>query len=173
MPSVASPEFVTDRPSPAETAETAETETAQTAGAAPGPDRGRLRTGAIAGAVTLGSSAAVLLTNPTDTGVPICWSQGVFGVDCPLCGGLRCANSLLRGDVVAAADHNVLLAIALPIVAVGWVVWMVRAWQGRPMRLPSLPVPVIALLAVVVVAFSVVRNIDATGFVGWLGSTRT
>ena len=111
------------------------------------------------------------MVDPRDSGVPICWSQGVFGIDCPLCGGLRCTNALLRGDLTAAADHNVLLAVALPVVAVVWAVWLYRSIRGQDLRLPRLPRWLIGAAAVVVVAFTVARNIDASGWIGWLGST--
>ena len=51
--------------------------------------------------IRIGAVKAVIWANPTDSGVPICWSQAAFGIDCPLCGGLRCTNALLRGDLAA------------------------------------------------------------------------
>lgn len=117
------------------------------------------RAGLIGGAVALGAGA-IALVDPRDSGVPVCWSQGVFGIDCPLCGGLRCANSLVRGDLAAAADHNLVLAVALPLVAVAWAVWMVSAVRGRPLRFPTVPRWVWTVAAVAVVAFTIVRNLD-------------
>ena len=116
--------------------------------------------GAIAGGAVACGCAAIALVNPSDTGVPVCWSAGLFGVDCPLCGGLRCVNALARGDWLAAADHNVLLAVALPIVVVVWAVWMFGATRGRSPRLPSVPVWAWTVLAVVALGFTVVRNLD-------------
>ena len=130
-------------------------------------------TGAIAGGAVALGSAAIALVNPTDSGVPICWSSGVFGIDCPLCGGLRCVNSLVRGDLLAAADHNVLLAVALPAIAVIWVVWMVRAVQGRRLRLPSPPTWAWGALGVVALAFTVVRNLDLGPVAHWLAASAT
>jgi hypothetical protein len=117
------------------------------------------RAGLIGGTVALGAGA-IALVDPRDSGVPVCWSQGVFGIDCPLCGGLRCVNSLARGDLAAAADHNVVLAVALPVVAVAWAVWMVSALRGRPLRFPTVPRWLWTIAAVAVVAFTVVRNLD-------------
>jgi hypothetical protein len=116
--------------------------------------------GAIAGGAVACGCAAIALVNPSDTGVPVCWSAGLFGVDCPLCGGLRCVNALARGDWLAAADHNVLLAVALPIVVVVWAVWMFGALRGRSVRLPSVPVWAWTVLGVVTLGFTVVRNMD-------------
>jgi hypothetical protein len=127
--------------------------------------------GAVAGGAVACGCAAIALVNPTDSGAPVCWSAGVFGIDCPLCGGLRCVNSLVRGDLLAAADHNILLAVTLPVVAVLWVVWMVRAVQGRHVRLPSPPNWAWGVLAVVTLSFTVVRNLDLGPVAHWLAAT--
>jgi len=135
------------------------------------PDHPLWRAPALVGAGIAAGCAAIALVDPQDSGVPICWSQGVFGIDCPLCGGLRCTNALLRGDLAAAADHNVLLAIALPVIAVVWAVWLYRSIRGERFRLPAVPHWLIGVAAVAIVAFTVVRNMDASGWIGWLGST--
>lgn len=134
-------------------------------------DRPLWRAPALIGAGVAAGCAAIAMVNPTDSGVPICWSQAAFGIDCPLCGGLRCTNALLRGDLAAAADHNVLLAVVLPVIAVLWAVWLYRSLRGESFRLPSVPRWVIGVAAVTVLAFSVARNLDASGWIGWLGST--
>ena len=140
------------------------------------------RPGRVAPAVAVGAVACgCLLTaawNPGDDGIPLCASQAVFGVDCPFCGGMRCVNALTRGDWAAAADHNVVLAVALPLVAVGLLVWLWRSWQGRPTPAPwpSSARASIALGAVVVVAlaaFTVARNVGGPGWIDWLASTST
>lgn len=126
---------------------------------------------AVVGAGIAVGCAAIAIVDPKDSGVPICWSQAALGIDCPLCGGLRCTNALLRGDIAAAADHNVLLAVALPVVAVLWVIWMIRSVRGERFTLPAVPRWLLTVAAVVVVAFTVTRNLDASGWIGWLGST--
>lgn len=135
--------------------------------------RPRWQAPAIVGAAAAAGTAAIVAVNPTDTGVPICWSQSMLGIDCPLCGGLRCVNALARGDLVAAVDHNVLAAVALPVAALVWAWWMVRSLQDRPFRLPNVPVWALTLLAVLVAAFTIARNLDAGPAVEWLASTRT
>jgi hypothetical protein len=125
----------------------------------------------IAGVAAAGGCVAIALVNPTDSGVPVCWSQALFGVDCPLCGGLRATNALMRGDVLAAADHNVFVAVALPVVAVVWVAWVVAHLIGRPFRLPHLPRWGLLTLASVALAFTVARNVGGPAWVDWLHST--
>lgn len=142
-----------------------------TAGAAGGPTAPAWRAPVVAGLVGAGACAAVALWNPGDGGTPLCWSQSVLGIDCPLCGGLRCANALLRGDWLAAADHNVLLAVLLPLVALAWVVWLVRSLRGLPTPRPRLSRSWWIAVAVLLVAFTVVRNTDATPVFSWLHST--
>lgn len=141
------------------------------------PDRPRWVAPVAVGAAGACACAAVALWNPGDGGTPVCWSQGVFGVDCPFCGGLRAANSLLRGDLAAALDHNVLLAVAMPLLALAWAVWLVRSLQDREVprwlhRALHPPVPVLVGLGVFLLAFAVVRNIDGgPAWVTWLHST--
>lgn len=126
---------------------------------------------ALAGGAVAAGAIAIAAVDPTDTGVPVCWSAGLFGIDCPLCGGLRCVNALVRGDWLAAADHNVLLAVALPLVAITWAVWMVGAVRGRPPALPKVPVWAWVALGVVTVAFTVVRNLDLGPVAHYLAAT--
>ncbi|MHB1137402.1 MAG: DUF2752 domain-containing protein [Microthrixaceae bacterium] len=125
----------------------------------------------LAGVAAAAGCVAIVAVDPTDTGVPICWSQGLFGVDCPLCGGLRATNTLLRGDLLAAADHNVIVAVGLPIVAVVWVVWVLAQVAGRPFRLPRVPRSLLAVTAVAVLAFTIGRNVGGPDWVDWLAST--
>ncbi len=125
----------------------------------------------LAGVAAAAGCLAIAVVDPQDSGVPICWSQGLFGVDCPLCGGLRATNALLRGDVAAAADHNVFVAVALPVVAVVWVAWVVAQVVGRPFRLPRVPRWLMGVGVVAAVAFTVARNVGGPAWVDWLAAT--
>lgn len=129
------------------------------------------RKGALLGFGVAAGTAAVALADPTDSGIPVCWSAGFFGIDCPLCGGLRCVNSLARGDWLAAADHNVILAIALPMLVIGWVAWMVSAARGTTMWLPRLRPWAWTTAILLVAAFTVVRNLDLGPIAHWLAAT--
>jgi len=134
----------------------------------------------VAPAVTIGAVAGgCLLTaawNPGDDGVAICASKSVLGIDCPFCGGMRSVNALTRGDWAAAADHNVVLAVVLPLVAVGLLVWLWRSWRDRPTPFPwprsaagSLTLGTVVV--VLLIAFTVARNVGGPAWVDWLGSS--
>lgn len=127
--------------------------------------------GAALGAAAACGCAAIALVNPTDSGTSICWSSSVFGVDCPFCGGLRCVNALVRGDWLAAADHNLILAVLLPVVAVGWAIWMVATIRGRTVRWPRVPTAAWVSFGVIVGAFTVVRNLDLGPVAAYLAAT--
>ncbi|MGI9578666.1 MAG: DUF2752 domain-containing protein [Microthrixaceae bacterium] len=124
-------------------------------------------------ALTLGGCVAVAATNPGDDGVPLCWSRSVFGVDCPFCGGLRATNSLLRGDMGAALDHNVVLAVAMPIAVLMWIWWTWNAWRGNEISAPQrsrTPLWISIAATIALVAFGVIRNFTGAGWMRWLHS---
>lgn len=101
----------------------------------------------------------VFLMDPDKGGAyPLCPSRLLLGVDCPACGGLRGTNALLHGRVREALDHNLLLPLLLAGIVVGLGSWMLPL-VGRPERVPRLPRWLVATLVVVVVAFTVARNV--------------
>ena len=77
---------------------------------------------------------------------------------------------MMRGRFLEAADHNVLVAVALPVVAVVWVLFVVTAVAGRPFRIPKIPRWAIWVLAVLVASFTVLRNTGGPAWVDWLAS---
>jgi len=115
-------------------------------------------------------SGYVALVDPEAGGhYPACPTQALFGVDCPGCGGIRSAHSLLRGDFSAALDHNLAALILIPLSVVALVMWARRSWSGiTPAQSEQsfrrrnrwLLIGVIAL-----VVFGIVRN-----FIPYLGS---
>lgn len=79
------------------------------------PDRVvRKNAGAYLGLFAAGA-AALLVRPPDDGAYPVCPFLSLTGADCPLCGGMRATTDLLHGDVVGAVDHNLLVALLLPI----------------------------------------------------------
>lgn len=119
------------------------------------------------GALALVGTAVLAVGNPNTTHVPLCPLKAATGIDCPLCGSLRAVHSLTELDLGGALDHNLLFTVAAPLLVAGWVVWLLRS-LGRPV-LPGRRLPAITptVVAVVALAFAVLRNIPA---LGWLGS---
>lgn len=118
-----------------------------------------VRTPVVLGAVVAAATLLVALRDPHEGGYPLCPVLALTGMPCAGCGGLRAAHDLATGDLAGAWAMNPLLTVAMPVAAVLWVVWLVRAATGRPAR--QVPVGVWVALVVVVVAFTVLRNIPA------------
>ncbi|MFI5426019.1 DUF2752 domain-containing protein [Aeromicrobium sp. UC242_57] len=116
-----------------------------------------------------GAAAVVLLRlrDPHESGAyGLCPFLAVTGQPCPGCGGLRAVNDLAHGQLVAAAGSNVLAVVLVAVLAVAWVLWLVRRARGRidPMIVLDRRVGV-AVLGVIAV-FGVVRM---TPWGSWLG----
>lgn len=138
------------------------------AAAASVPRRQRLGRGAGLAAVA-GVTAYVGLVDPSSGGAyPLCPSRSLFGIDCPACGGLRGTHDLLRGDIVGALDHNLLLPVLLVVYAVAIGLWL-RPLIGRAIRPVRTPRWLLTTGIVVAVAFTVLRNIPVAGL-EFLGS---
>jgi hypothetical protein len=110
-------------------------------------------------AATLAGAALVadVAFDPIHRHVPLCPFHAVTGWWCPLCGGLRAADSLAHLNVMAALHDNAVFLLALPIVAVWWLDWVLRSRAGKPSR--ALPRYTAAAAVIVAVAFTVLRNL--------------
>jgi hypothetical protein len=119
---------------------------------------GRLaRVAALAGFTAF--TGYVYLMDPDKRGVyPLCPSRTIFGIDCPACGGLRGTHALLHGRIREALDHNLLLPLLLATIAACVGSWMLPL-AGRPARTVQLPRWLLVTIGVVVVAFTVTRNL--------------
>lgn len=122
--------------------------------------------GSLAAAATLG----VALWNPDDSGVPLCPSKFILGVDCPFCGATRATAALARGDVARALDHNVLWVGLVPLVAAAFTVWTVTTMTNRPLPRVSVPRWLWVAFGVLFVAFGVSRNLEVSAFTRWLAA---
>lgn len=124
----------------------------------------RQRWGRVAGlAAAAGAAAYVRFADPASAGVyPPCPSRVVLGLDCPACGGLRGSHDLLRGDVVAALDHNLLLPLWLALLGVAIGAWVVPL-VGRPAPVLHPPRWLVVAGVVVAAAFTVLRNLPVAG----------
>lgn len=64
----------------------------------------------------------------------LCPIRAWFGIDCPLCGGLRMVGSLLHADLPAALHYNAVAFGFLLLCAWSVGAWAVGRRRGRPVR---------------------------------------
>ena len=116
----------------------------------------RARTYTGLGAAALGAAALTYigLVDPHRPGgvFPFCPFKLITGWNCPACGGLRMTHDVLHGDLPAAVVDNVFLLVGLPLLA-AWSIWRLR--RGRPV----VTTPMLVIVAVAAVAWTVVRNL--------------
>lgn len=114
-------------------------------------------------AALAGVTAYVGLVDPSEGGAyPLCPSRVLLGIDCPACGGLRGTHDLLRGDVVGALDHNLLLPLWLAIYAVLFATWLLPL-VGRASPTLRPPRWLVVTGLVVAGAFTLLRNLPVAG----------
>ena len=122
----------------------------------------------LVGAGIIGCTYTLLVDPNHSSAYPQCPTKLLFGFDCPLCGATRAVHSLLRFDLGGAIDHNLLFVLALPFLLYAFVAWTLTR-MGHPMRpLPLSSRWVIVPLAVVMIAFTLVRNM--AGPLHWMNS---
>jgi hypothetical protein len=91
-----------------------------------------------AAVLVLVACAGLALRDPHVTGSwGLCPLLFLTGLPCPLCGGLRAMNDVLRGDVVAAVSSNALVVVAIVPAAVFWARWAAARWRGRGWVAPA------------------------------------
>jgi hypothetical protein len=124
-------------------------------------DRSTLLAGpvVVAGGTVLAVTAAVVAGHQGVALVPPCPLHTVTGLWCPLCGGTRAVQALVAGDLGAAVQMNLLVVLAVPVVLGLWVRWTALRASGRPAPFGTLSNRGMALVAVGLVAFMVVRNL--------------
>ena len=124
------------------------------------------------GLVVLGGAVvgfgALLLRPPVHGAYPVCPWLALTGADCPLCGGMRATESLLRGDVAGAADFNLLVTIALPLLLLGAVVAAVLGRRAQPLVAAGFAKPTVIAVAAVTAGFFLLRLLPVAP---WLSST--
>jgi hypothetical protein len=91
-----------------------------------------------------------------------CPFHELTGLLCPLCGGTRAALRLLDGDLAGSLGLNVLL---LPLAAVVAYVFVANLAAAGG-RLPAPPTWLPRAVALVLVAFTVVRNLPGGELLG-------
>ena len=78
-------------------------------------------------------SAAVWVGDPTTPGgfLPVCPTKALLGIDCPGCGGMRMAYSLMHGDVPAALHYNAVSFVVVLLLGWSMVAWTLGRLRGR------------------------------------------
>jgi len=114
-----------------------------------------------------GLTAATVALHVRDPHVSHSWGvcplYALTGVYCPGCGGLRGVNDLSNGHLGQAASSNLLLVLAIPFAVVFFLRWSYGAWTGREVRpVPAIPRSVTTAVIVLVVAFTVARNLPGS-----------
>ncbi|MFI6138735.1 DUF2752 domain-containing protein [Streptomyces griseus] len=110
-------------------------------------------------AAVSGAFAYVGTVDPNEPGhYPVCPLLQLTGVLCPGCGGLRSAHAFITGDLGTALQANAVATVGYFLFAAVWVLWLVRAWRGQPLRIALAPVWWWGVGAVLLV-FAVVRNL--------------
>lgn len=107
---------------------------------------------------------------PGDHGIPLCPTKAATGLDCPLCGGLRAVAALTHGHIGRAADHNLLVVVAAPFAVAWWIAAVIATRRGRPQPKPPWNRVATLALVVVMIAFTVARNLRIGGHHNWLAS---
>lgn len=141
---------------------------------------------ALVGGVVGLATAYTAWNDPTTGGAvfPACPLKELTGLDCPGCGGTRAVHALTHGDIETAFDHNAILTIVLPLLALAWGVWMIHAIRvtlarrratGGPTWPAVLHAPRFSQrgwlgVIAVIVAFAVVRNVGAVPLLDYLSS---
>ena len=122
----------------------------------------RLRQPLTLAAGLLLATLALHLRDPHSSGSwGLCPTKFLIGLECPGCGGLRAVNDLTNFDVVAALSSNLLVVVAIPVAVLLWLRWVRDAWSGSLVgnRPQSLSTPVVAVVLVSMVIFTVLRNL--------------
>ncbi|MER5463512.1 DUF2752 domain-containing protein [Streptomyces sp. NPDC002668] len=125
----------------------------------PAPLARRLATPLATLAVVAAAFAYVGAVDPNEPGhYPVCPLFRVTGIYCPGCGGLRSAHAFIHGDLGAAIGSNAVAVVGYGIFAAVWVMWLIRAVRGVPLRITLGPAWWWSLGGVLLI-FSVVRNL--------------
>lgn len=113
--------------------------------------------------LALGAAFAFLhLFDPVGSGLyPPCLFRAATGLFCPGCGTARAFHALANGDLAAALRWNALAVLLLPPLLLFQAALFVRPSLGQGRRFPA---ALVWLLAVVTVAFGVLRNLPVEPF---------
>jgi hypothetical protein len=120
------------------------------------------------GAVAVGVALVPLyFFNPVEHSFfPKCFFHSLTGLDCPGCGGLRATHQLLHGDFLAALKLNALFVGLLPVGAFFGLRQLVFLKTGRLWPQPFRSARWAAVIAALIIAFGILRNVPWRAFLG-------
>lgn len=114
-------------------------------------------------AVGCSATAAALYgaaLDPSSSGTfPACAFRSVTGWWCPGCGLTRATHDLLHGDLAEAFAYNALVVPVLAMLILTWGAWLGDSLGRRPAWIPRAAPPAWAGLAIVALAFAILRNL--------------
>ncbi|MFG3049829.1 DUF2752 domain-containing protein [Kitasatospora sp. NPDC048239] len=90
---------------------------------------------------------------------PDCPFLAATGWWCPGCGGLRCVHALAHGDLSGALHDNASAVLLFAVLAVLWLRWLWAVSVGGPAPRIAPGARRWALIALLVLVFTVVRNL--------------
>jgi Protein of unknown function (DUF2752) len=122
----------------------------------------------IAGGILVAGCIGLAIVDPSH-GPPLCPFNALTGLDCPGCGGTRAVHQLLTGHPGAAVDMNVLAVVALPFVLWALFASFTASFGGPHWPGISLSARWTRVALVLLIAFSVLRNVPVAPF-DWLGT---
>ena len=118
----------------------------------------------VAGLALAGCAYVAVLDPNTSTIAPPCPFRSLTGLDCPGCGMTRGLHSLLRGDLVGAVDHNVLMIVAIAATIVWFAARRIGSLLGREPGPFRIGLPLAIFLGITISAFWVLRNLPFEPF---------
>ena len=94
-----------------------------------------------------------------------CVSKQLLGLDCPGCGSQRAIHSLLIGDIIAAADYNLMLVATLPFLLIHFRYKAISLFTGKERRWKVIDNPLTPkIIIALVLVFWIVRNVPFEPF---------
>jgi Protein of unknown function (DUF2752) len=102
----------------------------------------------------------VAALDPSSSGTfPACAFRSVTGWWCPGCGLTRATHDLLHGDLAEAFANNALVVPVLAMLILTWGAWLGHSLGRRPAWIPRAAPAAWAGLAIVALAFAILRNL--------------
>jgi hypothetical protein len=110
----------------------------------------------------MGAAVYVAALDPLSGGTyPPCPVRSLTGWWCPGCGLTRAAHDLFNGDVRQAHGYNALVIPVVVLLTLAWLAWLMDSRGRQPAWLERAVIPAWIGLAIVAVAFSIVRNLPS------------